>query len=249
MPTFADVDSKGAQTMANTDTREPKPAIEYIRVSSQKRGRSGLGLEAQREAVNRFCAAERFNIVTSFIEVETAKGVTLDRRPKLKAALKAARKIKDVDYRFAPIIVAKLDRLSRDVHFISGLMAERVPFICAHLGRDTDPFLLHIYAAFAEKERRMISIRTKEGLARAKARGVKLGGENEQSRKAKEEAMAFAASLRPIIEQFATKDMSMTAIAAELNRRRIKTPGRGGVQGKWHSQTVKRLIERLSTGL
>jgi Resolvase, N terminal domain len=102
----ADVDSRGVQIMASTDTREPKPAIEYIRVSSQKQGQSGLGLEAQREAVNRFCAAERFNIVASFIEVQTAKGDTLDCRPKLKAALKAARKIRDADYKYAPIIVA-----------------------------------------------------------------------------------------------------------------------------------------------
>ena len=231
------------------DIRELKRAIEYVRVSTRSQGRSGLGLEAQREAIQRFCNAERFHIAESFVEIESAKGDTLAHRPKLQAALKAARKIKDLDYRCAPIIVAKLDRLSRDVHFISGLMTERVPFICADLGRDTDPFLLHIYAAFAEKERRMISIRTKEGLARAKARGVKLGGENEQSRKAKEEAMAFAASLRPIIEQFAAEDMSMTQIAHELNKRRIKTAGRGGVHGKWHSQTVKRLIERLSTGL
>ena len=231
------------------DTRELKQAIEYVRVSTRQQGRSGLGLEAQREAIQRFCEAERFHIVESFVEIESAKGDTLERRPKLKAALKAAKRIKDDDFRVAPIVVAKLDRLSRDVHFISGLMTECVPFICADLGRDTDPFLLHIYAAFAEKERRMISIRTKEGLARAKARGVKLGGENEQSRKAKEEAMAFAASLRPIIEQFAAEDMSMTQIAHELNKRRIKTAGRGGVHGKWHSQTVKRLIERLSTGL
>lgn len=231
------------------DTRELKQAIEYVRVSTRQQGRSGLGLEAQREAIQRFCAAERFHIVESFVEIESAKGDTLERRPKLKAALKAAKRIKDDDFRVAPIVVAKLDRLSRDVHFISGLMTERVPFICADLGRDTDPFLLHIYAAFAEKERRMISIRTKEGLARAKARGVKLGGENEQSRKAKEEAMAFAASLRPIIEQFAGEDMSMAQIAHELNKRRIKTAGRGGVHGKWHSQTVKRLLERLSTGL
>src|SRR5208337_3606356 len=132
------------------DTREPKPCIEYIRVSTKGQGRSGLGLDAQREAINRFCAAERFTVVESFVEVESAK---------------AAKRIKDVDYRAAPIIVAKLDRLSRDVHFVSGLMTERVPFICADLGRDTDPFLLHIYAAFAEKERRLISIRTKEGLA------------------------------------------------------------------------------------
>lgn len=73
--------------------------------------------------------------------IESAKGDTLAHRPKLQAALKAARKIKDLDYRCAPIIVAKVDRLSRDVHFISGLMTERVPFICADLGRDTDPFL------------------------------------------------------------------------------------------------------------
>src|SRR6516225_10429398 len=163
------------------DTREPKPCIEYVRVSTQGQGRSGLGLEAQREAIQRFCGAERFHIVESFVEIESAKGDTLERRPKLKAALRAARKIKDEDYRSAPIVVAKLDRLSRDVHFISGLMAERVPFICADLGRDTDPFLLHIYAAFAEKERRMISIRTKEGLAKARTRGIKLGGANRKS--------------------------------------------------------------------
>jgi DNA invertase Pin-like site-specific DNA recombinase len=147
----------------------------------------------------------------------------------------------------SPVIVAKLDRLSRDVAFISGLMTKRVPFICADLGRDTDPFMLHIYAAFAEKERRMIFIRTKEGLARAKARGVKLGGTNEQSLKQAAEAKAFAENLRPLIEQLAGGGMSMTAIAAELNRRRIKTSGRAGEHGRWHSQTVKRLVARLAT--
>src|SRR6516225_7392510 len=207
------------------DTREPKPCIEYVRVSTQGQGRSGLGLEAQREAIQRFCGAERFHIVESFVEIESAKGDTLERRPKLKAALKAARKIKDEDYRSAPIICAKLDRLSRDVHFISGLMAERVPFICADLGRETDPFLLHIYAAFAEKERRMISIRTKEGLARAKARGVKLGGENAQSRVNKAQADRHAQALRPILLDVVggRADMSGTAIAAELNKRRVET--------------------------
>ena len=257
MTTAQVVTTHGTHTMVSRkDTRETKACIAYIRVSTKQQGRSGLGLEAQQEAIAQFCRRERFEVAKDdkgrelvFIEVESAKGDTLAHRPKLQAALKAARRIRDDDYRVAPIVVAKLDRLSRDVHFVSGLMTERVPFICADLGRDTDPFLLHIYAAFAEKERRMISIRTKEGLARAKARGVKLGGENEQSRKAKEEAVAFAASLRPIIEQFAAEDMSMTQIAHELNKRRIKTAGRGGVHGKWHSQTVKRLIERLSTGL
>ena len=138
----------------------------YERVSTAVQGKSGLGLEAQREAIARFATQEGIQIVDTFTEVETAKGDTLARRPKLAAALKAARKIK------APVVVAKLDRLSRDVHFISGLMTERVPFIVAELGADTDPFMLHIYAALAEKERRLISERTKSGLAAAKRRGV-----------------------------------------------------------------------------
>src|SRR5690349_5014260 len=119
--------------VAATDVRPPKPCIEYVRVSTQRQGRSGLGLEAQRDAISRFCEAERFEVLATFVEVESAKGDTLARRPKLKAALKAARKLKDEDYRCAPIVVAKLDRLSRDVHFISGLMTEGVPFICADL--------------------------------------------------------------------------------------------------------------------
>jgi DNA invertase Pin-like site-specific DNA recombinase len=229
--------------VARKDTRELKPCIAYIRVSTKTQGRSGLGLEAQREAITRFCQAERFDAVASFVEVETAKGDTLARRPKLKEALKAARKIRDDDYRCAPIIVSKLDRLSRDVHFISGLMTERVPFICADLGRDTDPFLLHIYAAFAEKERRMISIRTKEGLARAKARGVKLGGENEQSRLNKAEADARAQALRPILlDIIGEHEMSANAIAAELNRRKVETLRPGS---RWYAQTVIRTMRRL----
>jgi DNA invertase Pin-like site-specific DNA recombinase len=224
-----------------------KPVIEYIRVSTKQQGKSGLGLEAQREAMDRFAKAERFHVVESFVEVESAKGDTLARRPKLAAALKAAGKIKDEDYGRAPIVVAKLDRLSRDVAFIASLMAKRIPFICADLGRDTDPFMLHIYAAFAEKERRMISFRTKEGLARAKARGVKLGGTNAASLRQQAEAKAFAENLRPLIEQLAGEGMSMTAIAAELNRRRVKTSGRAGEHGRWHSQTVKRLVARLAT--
>src|SRR6202047_5660782 len=211
------------------DTREHKQAIEYVRVSTRQQGRSGLGLEAQREAIRRFCETERFHIVESFVEIESAKGDTLERRPKLKAALKAAKRVRDDDFRVAPIVVAKLDRLSRDVHFVSGLMTERVPFICADLGSDTDPFLLHIYAAFAEKERRMISIRTKEGLARAKARGVKLGGENEQSRKSKAEAEAFAQTLRPVIFELVRGGIcSMSGIADALNQRKVKTLGRAG---------------------
>src|SRR3984893_11091862 len=254
MTTAQVVTTHGTHTMVSRkDTREPKACIAYIRVSTKQQGRSGLGLEAQQEAIAQFCRRELFEVAKDdkgrelvFIEVESAKGDTLAHRPKLQAALKAARRIRDDDYKVAPIVVAKLDRLSRDVHFVSGLMAERVPFICADLGRDTDPFLLHIYAAFAEKERRMISIRTKEGLARAKARGVQLGGENEQSHLNKAEAETRAQALRPILLDIVgnREEMSATAIAAELNRRKVETLRPGS---KWHAQTVIRIRRRLGT--
>ena len=105
------------------------------------------------------------------MEIETGKGAdALDSRPQLVAALSEARRQR------CSVAVAKLDRLSRDVHFISGLMAHRVPFVVADLGADVDPFILHLFAALAEKERAMISTRTKAALAAAKARGVRLGG-------------------------------------------------------------------------
>ena len=167
--------------------------VAYLRVSTQKQGASGLGLEAQRQAISRFAEAERYQIADTFTEVETGKGAdALERRPQLAAAIKAARKAK------CPVVVSKLDRLSRDVHFISGLMAQRVPFIVTELGADTDPFMLHIYAALAEKERRLISERTKAGLAAAKARGVKLGGRNAQSELTERGARERAERLRPV---------------------------------------------------
>src|SRR5262247_25760 len=109
-----------------------RPIIAYYRVSTVKQGRrSGLGLEAQREALARFGATEGFEIVREFVEIETGKGAdALDRRPQLAAALAEARR------RRCAVGVAKLDRLSRDVHFISGLMAHRVPFLVAELGSD-----------------------------------------------------------------------------------------------------------------
>jgi hypothetical protein len=124
-------------------------------VSTKQKHRSGLRIEAQRAAV-RFAGAENLAIIAEFIETETGKGAdALDRRPQLAAALAAARTVK------CSVLVSKLDRLSRDVAFVSGLMAQRVPFIVAELGRDADPFMLHLYAALAEKERRLISERTK----------------------------------------------------------------------------------------
>jgi DNA invertase Pin-like site-specific DNA recombinase len=140
-----------------------RDAVAYARVSTQAQGRSGLGLDAQVAAIDQFATREGFRIVEQFVEVETGKGAdAIDRRPKLAAALKAAREVDKT----CPVIVAKLDRLSRDVHFISGLMQHKTPFIVAELGT-IDPFLLHIYASLAEKERRLISERTKAGLGAA----------------------------------------------------------------------------------
>ena len=131
-------------------------AIAYLRVSTQQQHRSGLGIEAQRTAVGRFAEVEGIAIISEFVEAETGKGAdALDRRPQLAAALAAARSAK------CAVLVSKLDRLSRDVAFVSGLMVERVRFIVADLGRQADSFMLHLYAALAEKERRLISERTK----------------------------------------------------------------------------------------
>jgi DNA invertase Pin-like site-specific DNA recombinase len=144
--------------------------VAYLGVSTQQQYRSGLGIEAQRAAIARFADAERITIVAEYVEVETGKGSdALDRRPQLAAALAAARSNK------CAVLVSKLDRLSRDVAFVSGLMAQRGPFIVAELGRDADPFMLHLYAALAEKERRLISERTKAALAAKKASGARLG--------------------------------------------------------------------------
>jgi DNA invertase Pin-like site-specific DNA recombinase len=211
-----------------------KTLIAYYRVSTQQQGRSGLGLDAQRAAVTAFAKAEGLEIVGEFTEVETGKGAdALERRPQLAAALKAARKSK------AAICVAKLDRLSRDVAFIAMLMVQKVPFVVAALGRDADPFMLHIYAALAEQERRMISERTKAGLAQAKRRGIRLGNiqqANDNRVAAKERAEALRAEIAPII------NLSATRIAFILNERKVATP-----TGKpWSAKTVIRVKERLA---
>lgn len=221
------------------------PIISYLRVSSQQQGRSGLGIEAQRAAVSRFAADNGFEIVAEFVEIETGKGVdALDRRPQLAAALHAARKAK------CPVVVAKLDRLSRDVAFISGLMAQRVAFVVAELGVDADPFMLHLYAALAEKERALISARTTAALGAAKARGVTLGNRtNLAEAQAKgaatnvSKADAFAASVLPLVEKIKAGGVtSLAGIATELNARNVRT-ARGG---EWMPQTVKNLLARAA---
>jgi DNA invertase Pin-like site-specific DNA recombinase len=218
-------------------------AIAYYRVSTARQGRSGLGIEAQRAAVARFAQVEGFTITAEFIEVETGKGAdALDRRPELAAALATGR------VQRCPVIVAKLDRLSRDVAFVASLMAQRVPFIVAELGVDADPFMLHLYAALAEKERRLIAERTRSALAARKAGGAELGNRRNASEAAglgrktqTENARLFAANTLPIIEAIrATGVTDLRRIAAALNARGVRT-ARGG---RWHVSNVKNLLGR-----
>jgi DNA invertase Pin-like site-specific DNA recombinase len=203
-----------------------KRAIGYIRVSTAKLGKSGLGLEAQQQVLRRFADAEGIELVDVLVEVESAKH-DASKRPVLAQALAKAKRGE------LPIVVAKLDRLSRDVHYISGLMQHRVPFIVAELGADTDPFMLHIYAALAEKERRLIGERTKAALQAAKARGVVLGGHREHDDRASELARVFA--------QVAA--LSVRAAAEELTRRGVPAPS----GGRWHATQVARVRARLAS--
>lgn len=222
----------------------PSPIVTYIRVSTSQQGRSGLGIEAQRQLLQHFAKAEGMEVAREFVEVETGKGAdALDRRPQLKAALAAAKKLK------CPMAVAKLDRLSRDVHFISGLMAHKVPFVVAELGTDVDPFVLHLFAALAEKERSLISSRTRQALAAAKARGVVLGSPKLHLARAsasvavKAEADRHAANILPIIKEAQRAGAhSLRAVAEALNARGVPT-ARGG---EWHPMSVKNLLDRAT---
>ena len=194
-------------------------AIASHRVSTQRQARSGLGIEAQRAAVRRFAEAEAITIIAEHVEAESGKGSdALVRRPQLRAALDAARQAR------CPVIVAKLDRLSRDVAFISSLMAQRVPFLVAELGADADPFMLHLYAALAEKQRRLIAERTKAALTARKAKGTRLGNPTNPRAAAAlgrevlaSEANRFAANVLPVI-----RSIQATGVGPCRHRRRTE---------------------------
>ncbi len=218
--------------------------VSYLRVSTARQGKSGLGLEAQRDAIAAFAAREGLSIIAEMIEIETAKGAdALERRPQLKEALSVARKAK------CAVVVAKLDRLSRDVAFIAGLMAQRVPFVVADLGVDADPFLLHLYAALSEKERTVIAARTRSALAAKKERGEVLGNRTNLAeasalgaRAQRDNADAFALRLSPVVTALQTQGITtLRALAAALNARGERT-ARGG---DWHPGTVAGVLKRI----
>lgn len=215
-----------------------KPAIALVRVSTSEQGKSGLGLAAQEAAIRNFAAAEGFDVVQVVEEVASGK-LGIEDRDGLRTALAKAKKLK------CPVIVAKLDRLSRDVAFISGLMSKGVPFIVAELGSDVDPFVLHLFAALGEKERKMIGSRTKAALAPMVGTG-KLGNKTnlaEAQTKGQAtnaaKAAAFAAKVLPTIIQLKEHGMTLDKVAAELTKRGEKTFN----GGEWHKSTVSRLLK------
>ncbi len=209
--------------------------VAYYRVSTDRQGRSGLGLEAQRDAVMRHVAGHDGKLVADFCEIESGKRSD---RPQLAAAIAAAKKAK------ATLIIAKLDRLARNVHFISGLMESGVDFVAAD-NPHANKLMVHLLAAFAEHEREQISQRTKDALAAAKTRGIKLGrnGADRLAPANRAEAVKRAQQLAPVLAELKDAGMSARRMAAELTARGIATPS----GGRWHAQTVLRMIDRASS--
>jgi DNA invertase Pin-like site-specific DNA recombinase len=221
--------------------------IAYYRVSTRKQGVSGLGLEAQQEAVARYLHGSDWELVQEFIETETGKGAdALAKRPQLRAALEACRKSS------AKLLIAKLDRLARNVHFITGLMEasrgsgkKAVRFVACDMP-DANDLTIHLMAAFAEHEARRISERTKDALAMAKKRGVILGSAGTSNLKANIEsrqaiAQAFAEKLRGQIDGFRLRNLSQRQMVTELNMLGIQS-AKGT---KWSQIQLQRLMRRL----
>jgi DNA invertase Pin-like site-specific DNA recombinase len=218
--------------------------VSYLRVSTQKQGVSGLGLEAQRAAVSAHLNGGDWKLVHEVVEVESG---TRNDRPALADALRLCRKHK------ATLVIAKLDRLARNVHFISGLMESGVEFVACDMP-SANRFMLHVMAAIAEHEAAMISARTKAALAAAKARGTKLGGRRvsadrwseireKASKSSSDRADKSSSEVIPAIrkaQQGGAK--TLRAIASALNQACVPAP-RGG---EWSPVQVQRAITRAT---
>ncbi|AKP00225.1 Site-specific recombinase, DNA invertase Pin-like protein (plasmid) [Marinovum algicola DG 898] len=215
--------------------------VTYFRVSTERQGLSGLGLEAQRAAVRNYLSDPEA-VIAEYVEIESGKR---DERPQLALALAEAKRSGAI------LLIAKLDRLARNVSFIANLLDSGVEVMAADMP-EANRFVLHIMAAVAEQEGHAISERTRAALAAAKARGVKLGWamperQAEQRRASNKgvaansaKADAHAANLLPVIRKIAESGASLRQIAAELNERGIKT-ARGG---RWHAATVRNIMAR-----
>lgn len=209
--------------------------VAYYRVSTEKQGRSGLGLEAQRQSVAAFLS-NKGKLAQEFTEVESGRK---NDRPKLQAALFLCRRLK------ATLVIARLDRLARNVAFIANLMESGVEFVAVDMPY-ANRLTLHILAAVAEHEREMISKRTKDALAAAKARGKRLGNPSpalalERARiSVMESAELFTATHAPLVRELRMDGLTLRAIARELDRRNIKT-ARGG---RWQAVQVRNILAR-----
>lgn len=215
-----------------------KRAVTYYRVSTKRQGFSGLGLDAQREAVERFVQHNNYVLEGEFVEIESGKH---NNRPVLQKALKSCAEKK------ATLLIAKLDRLSRNVAFISTLMESGVEFKAVD-NPYAEKLLVHIMAAFAEHEREQISKRTIASLKAAKARGIELGsyGRHILSKENKRNAELFALKMKPTIERIQKKGITtVRGITKELNR--LKVPTYTNIGCKWHPTTVHTLIKRMKS--
>lgn len=211
-------------------------AIPYYRVSTERQGKSGLGLDAQRQAVEAYARSFGLELDGEFIEVESGRK---DKRPVLAKALKACRKLKAI------LLIAKLDRLGRNVSFIADLMDADIDFRAVD-NPSASRFVLHILAAVAEYERDQIAQRTKAALQAAKARGVILGrnGREVLSKANRESANEFALKMEPILNTIRTEGFrSVRKLTKELNRRRIKPYS--GYGAKWHTRSVYAVLKRI----
>jgi DNA invertase Pin-like site-specific DNA recombinase len=216
--------------------------VTYYRVSTAQQGRSGLGLDAQRATVAAYLNGGAWEVVASFEEVETGKGANaLDKRPQLCAALAACK------LHGATLVIAKLDRLARNVHFVTGLLETGVDFVAADMPQ-ANKVMIQMHAVMSEWERDQISARTKAALGAAKARGVVLGAAGHANLKPNIEqrqqaADVFAEGLRPMLASFKSSGLSQRAMVAALNG-----AGVAATKGKdkgWNLTQVQRVLERL----
>ena len=214
--------------------------VAYYRVSTQKQGQSGLGLEAQQAAVASYLNGGAWELIGEFVEVETGKGANaLDKRPKLRAALEICRK------QGATLIIAKLDRLARNVHFVSGLLETGCDFVAADMPQ-ANKVMIQMHAVMSEWERDQISVRTKAALAAAKARGVKLGvaGSSNLERNIEERKIAaniFALKLAGVIQGFRASGLSQRAMVNQLNQIGIRAAN----GGEWSLIQLQRVIIKI----
>jgi DNA invertase Pin-like site-specific DNA recombinase len=230
-----------------------KDAIGYLRVSTQEQGRSGLGLAAQRFDIEHFGKREGFSVTSWYQDIQTGAGKdAILLRPGLAAALKEARVAR------CPLIVSRLDRLSRNVHFIAGLMEHKVHFVVALFGRDVDHFTLHIYASIAEQERKMISERVRAATLIAQSQGRKFGlqlrskswqrevsalGRAALIQEANDRAQAYRMYIEWALKQPGRegRPISFRGAALRLNERDIETP----LGGTWRGHHIQRMARRL----